>query len=184
VPLGPPGAGDHRAPGAGTASAASGARGPRPPGRGRRPGAGHRPDSGNQHCPGHRQSPGAGVQGDRLGVADGGVEPALQAGHAGSIPVTRSTRFRRSRHLLALLEKVWRTVRKTRFRPLETPVFRSVGHELVTAPYRQVAALARPSRGLPVTTTGHAVSSRPYPEAIRRTISSTGTARRSAAARL
>jgi hypothetical protein len=51
-------------------------------------------------------------------------------------------------------------------------------------PYGQVAVLIRPSRGVPVTTSGHALSSRPCRVAIRRTICATVTARRSAAARL
>jgi hypothetical protein len=82
---------------------------------------------------------------------------AFQAGHAGSIPVTRSTRFRVSGH--------WR------------PLFRSIGHELV-----RPDGSIQPGRGLvrpsPVTTTGHGVSLRPRRAAIRRAISSAGTANR------
>jgi hypothetical protein len=58
------------------------------------------------------------------------------------------------------------------------PCFGSIGHELVTP-----GGLIRPGRcpgsPLAVTTTGHAVSSRPCRAAIRRTISSTGTVSRS-----
>jgi len=59
---------------------------------------------------------------------------AFQAGHAGSIPVTRSTRIRKSGGLSGLLEQLWRSLRKARLNPFRTPAFHCVGHEWVTPP--------------------------------------------------
>ena len=87
------------------------------------------------------------------------------------------------RHLSGPLGKVWRTLQMVRMNPSRPPVLRCVGHERVTP-----GRLTRPGEGvrfpLPATTTGHAVNSRPRRAAIRRMTSPTGTANRSAAARL